>query len=129
MKLQDWVHANKLSLNVVKTQSLSIDSGPNIRRIERQTAAQPSFSIGDQAIEMIANAMYIGLQVDSQLKWDNHIDTIKTKANRSFELIKYAKQYLLSDVLNKMFRGILEPHLSYYCSVWGCCSESKIISL
>ena len=25
-----------------------------------------------------------------------------------------------------MYRGIVEPHLSYCCSVWGCYSESKI---
>ena len=50
LKLQDWLHANKLSLNVVKTQSLIIGSGPNIL-----SDAQPSFSIGDQEIEMIAN--------------------------------------------------------------------------
>ena len=32
LKLQDWLHANKLSLNVVNTQSLIIGSGPNIRK-------------------------------------------------------------------------------------------------
>ena len=53
LKLQDWLHANKLSLNVVKMQSLIIDSGPNIRKIESQPDAPPSFSIGDQDIEMI----------------------------------------------------------------------------
>ena len=41
LKLQDWLHANKLSLNVVKTQSLVLGSGPNIRRIENQPGAQP----------------------------------------------------------------------------------------
>ena len=41
-------------------------------------------------------------------------------------LIKYSKKYLPSDVLNKMYRGIVEPHLSYCCSVWGCCSEAKL---
>ena len=40
--------------------------------------------------------------------------------------IKYSKKYRPSDVLNKMYRGIVEPHLSYCCSVWGCCSESKL---
>ena len=25
-----------------------------------------------------------------------------------------------------MYRGIVEPQLSYCCSVWGCCSNSKI---
>ena len=51
------------------------------------------------------------------------------KANRSLGLIKYSKKYLPSDVLNKMYRGIVEPQLSYCCSVWGCCSESKINAL
>ena len=49
-----------------------------------------------------------------------------TKANRALGLIKYSKEYLPSDILNKMYRGIVEPHLSYCCSVWGCCNESKL---
>ena len=75
LKLQDWLHANKFSLNVVKTQSLIIGSGPNIRKIMSQPDAQPSFSIGDQEIEMIANTKYLGAQVDSQshLNWDMSI--------------------------------------------------------
>ena len=36
LSLQDWLHANKLSLNVVKMQSLIIGSGPNIHKIESQ---------------------------------------------------------------------------------------------
>ena len=113
----------------MKTQSLIIGSGPNIRKIETQPDAQPSFSIGDQEIEMIANTKYLGVQVDSQLNWDKHVGTINTKANRALGLIKYSKKYLPSDVLNKMYRGIVEPQLSYCCSVWGCCSESKINAL
>ena len=61
LKLQDWLHANKLSLNVVKTQSLITGSGPDLRRIEGHTDAQPSFSIGDQAIEMITDATIEGV--------------------------------------------------------------------
>ena len=126
LKLQDLLHANKLSLNVVKTQSLIIGSGPNIRKIESQPDAPSSFTIGDQDIEMINNTRYLGVQIDSNLNWDKHIDTIKTKANRALGLIKYSKKYLPSDVINKMYRGIVEPYLSCCCSIWGCCSESRI---
>ena len=112
LQLQDWLHANKLSLNVVKTHSLIIGSGPNFCKIESQPDAQPSFSIGDQEIEMFANAEHLGVQVDSQLKWEKRIDIIKTKANRALGLIKYSKKYLPSDVLNKTYRGIGEPELS-----------------
>ena len=75
---------------------------------------------------MNTNTKYLGVQINSQLKWDKHIDTAKTKANRSLGLIKYSKKYLPSAILSKMDRGIVEPNLSYCCSVWGCCSESKI---
>ena len=75
LQLQDWLLANKLSLNVVKTQSLIIGSGPNIRKIESQSDAQPSFSIGDQEIEMIYTK-YFGVQVDSQLHRDKHVDLL-----------------------------------------------------
>ena len=68
LKLKDWLHAKKLSLNVVNTQSLIIGSVPNTPSIERQTDAQTSFSIVDQVIEMITDAKYLGLQKDNQLK-------------------------------------------------------------
>ena len=109
LKLQDWLHANELSLNVVKTQSLVIGSGPNIRKIESQPDAPPSFSfsIGDQDIEMITNTRYLGVQIDSKLNWDKHIDTIKTKANRALGLIKYSKKYLTYST--KCLEELLSP--------------------
>ena len=55
LKLQDWLHANKLSLNIAKTQSLIIGYGINIRKIESQPDTPQSFSIGDQDTEMITN--------------------------------------------------------------------------
>ena len=42
---------------------------------------------------------------------------------------KHAKTFLPSGVLQKMYRGIVGPQFSYCCSVWGCCSETKLNSL
>ena len=68
LKLHDWLHANKLSPNIVKTQSLMIGFVPNIRKIEGQSDTQPSFSIGDQVIEAITDTKYLSLHIDSHLK-------------------------------------------------------------
>ena len=75
---------------------------------------------------MIRSTTYLGIQIDNQLNWDKHTDTIKAKANWALGRIKYSKKYLPSHILSKMYRGIVKPHLSYCCSVWGCCNESKI---
>ena len=75
---------------------------------------------------MITKTRYLGVRIDILLNWDKHIDTIKTEANSALRLNKYDKKYPPPGILNITYRGIVEPHLSYCCSVWGCCSESKI---
>ena len=124
VNLQNWLHGNKLSLNVVKTQSLIIGSRPNIQKIEKQTEAKPSF---EQKINVITDTKYLGVQIDDKLQWDRHIK--KAKALRALGLIKHAKKFLPSGVLQKIYRGIVEPHFSYCCSVWGCCNETNLDSL
>ena len=57
VNLQNWLHGNKLSLNLVRTQSLIIR--PNIEKIEKQTEAMPSFEIGDQKMNMITDTKYL----------------------------------------------------------------------
>ena len=85
LKLQDWLHANKLSHerweNVITYYRLCS------KKIESQPDAPSSFSIGDQDTEMITNTRYLGIQINSNLNWDKHIDTIKIKAYRALELI------------------------------------------
>ena len=89
--LQNWLHGNKLSLNVVKTPSLIVGSGPNIRKIQSQPDAQPSFEIDNDNIEIVSSFKYLGVQVDNQLKWDDHIDKAKKKALRALGWVKYSK--------------------------------------
>ena len=87
---------------------------------------------------MITDTKYLGVQIDDKLQWDRHIEHVKAKALRALGLIKHAKKFLPLGDLQKMYRGIVEPHFSYCCSVWGfglvtmvwgCCSETKLNSL
>ena len=119
----------KLSLNVVKTQPLIIGSRPNIQKIEKQTDAKPSFEIGEQKINIITDTNDLGVQIGDKLQWDRHIEQVKAKALRVLGLIKHAKKFLPSGVLQKIYRGIVESHFSCCCSVCGCCSETKLNSL
>ena len=100
-------------LNVVRTQSLVIGSTPLIRKIESWLDVQLYFSICEQKIEMTTNVRYLGVQLESQRDGDKHIDIIKTKANRALGVIKYSKNIYPPDMLNKLYRGIVEPYLRY----------------
>ena len=124
--LRKWLQCNKLSLNVLKTQAMVIGFRPNLKKISTKLVEPPSFSIGGSEVEMVHNVNYLGVQIDRHLSWDEHIHFIRSKVSRAIGFLKYAKKLLSQDILCKMYRGIVEPHLRYCCSVWGACGGTRL---
>ena len=106
--LKDWLQGNKLSLNVLKTDAMVVGSRPKLKRIRTK---------------------YLGGQLDCHLVWDEHVKCMRTKVSRALGFLKYAKKFLPQDTLSKMYRGIVEPHFRYCCSVWGCCGKTQLDNL
>ena len=61
--------------------------------------------------------------------WDEQIKSVQAKVSRSLGFLKYAKTFLPKTVLCKLYRGIVEPHFRYCCSVWGSCAEFRLVKL
>ena len=75
---------------------------------------------------MVDNVKYLGVQIDRYLSWNEHIHYVRSKVSRAIGFLKYAKKLLPQDTLCKMYRGIVEPHLRYCCSVWGACGGTRL---
>ena len=119
--LNEWLQSNKLSLNVVKTQSMVVGSRPNLKKIDDQAIVTPRFCIGGSQIEIVDQTKYLGVILDKYLSWDQQIRSIRTKVSRALGMLKYSKKFLPTDLLSKMYRSLVEPHFRYCCSIWGCC--------
>ena len=119
--LKQWLEGNRLPLNVIKTQAMVIDSRPNLKKISDQLVPTPSFAIGNSQIDVVADAKYLGMQLDKYLVWDEDTKAIRSKIYCSLGFLKYAKKLLPKQTLSQMYRGIVivQPHFRYCCSVWG----------
>ena len=106
-----------------------IGSRPNIKKISDKLVPTPSFAIGNSHIDVVDNARYLGVQLDKHLVWDEHTKALRSKICRSLGFLKYAKKLLPKHTLSQMYRGIVEPHFRYCCSVWGSCGESRLLML
>ena len=49
---------------------------------------------------------------------------VNSTVSRAIGMIKYAKKFLPTDKLKLLYRGLIEPHLRFCCSVWGGCGAS-----
>ena len=125
-RLNKWQQGNKLPLNVVKTRGMVIGSQPNLKEIADKKVDTPSFSIGDSVIDLVKNVKFLGVQLDSNHDWNQHMKVLCSKVSRA---IGYAKKFIPKESLIPMYKGIVEPHFRYYCSVWESCGETRLRAL
>ena len=80
-------------------------------------------------LEIIQKTKYLGVQIDNSLNWKEHIKTVSTKVSRAIGFLKHAKTFLPKETLKTLYTAIVEPHLRYCCSVWGCAGSTELNQL
>ena len=67
--------------------------------------------------------------LDEKLKWKNQAKFLQKKISQALGLLKYAKKFAYESTLRYMYLSIVEPYMSYYCSVCRCFSDTKLNTL
>ena len=102
---------------------------PKIKKITDNFVARPQFLIGGSQVENVDQTKYLGVIIDKNLCWAEHINNVRTKVSRGIGFLKYSRKFLPQKTLSKMYRGIVELHFRYCCSVWGCCGVTRLQTL
>ena len=106
-----------------------VGSQPNLKKIADKRVDMPSFSNGDSVIDLIKNVKYLGFQLDRNLDWNQHMKVLCSKVSHAIGFLTHAKKFVPKETLIQIYRGIVEPHFRYCCSVWGGCGETRLRAL
>ena len=82
--------------------------------------------VGDKLIRRTKKVKYIGVILDEQLTWRDHIDYISTKIKRNIGAIKRIRISLPKEYLDMLYKTIVEPHFRYCNTVWGHCGDTLL---
>ena len=121
--VSNWLKANKLSLNVAKS-NLLLFRGRNSTQ-----ANDIQVSINYEVIEMKKYAKYLGVYMDSKLTWEYHIDHIKTKLVKGNAIIARLRHFVPEKVIRNLYNSYIQPHLDYGALAWGGCTQMQINKL
>ena len=106
-----WIRANKLSLNLIKTKymlfSNSLETLPG------------DIVFDDTPLEKVIFIKFLGIWVDNKLSWKYHINNICTIISRNIGIINKIKYYLPSSVLVILYSSLILPYLNYGILAWG----------
>ena len=81
--LKKWLIANKLSLNVAKTECILIGSKPMIKSISNK---QPNVIVENKPIKQVYYCKTLGVTVDQHLSWKNNTKNICKKITSGIQL-------------------------------------------
>ena len=112
--LREWLIANRLALNVSKTNFTIFSPPQNITLL-----------INKKAIEQKVCVKYLGVLLDSKLSFCHHT-SIKKKISRAIGIMNKIKSFVSRNVLTCLYYSLVYPFLIYAIPIWGVACENII---
>ena len=109
--LESWSKQWLLQFNSDKCHVLTIGKFEHIRHTER-------YQLYGNELDHVFEEKDLGVYIDSELKFDEHISNKVNKANAMVGLIRRSFSYLDGELFKKLYTCFVRPHLEYAQAIW-----------
>ena len=109
-KLEIWQYEWQMQFNPLKCNIICISN--------KQSPPQRTYFFCGSKLEQVDTASYLGITVNSKLKWSQRISSISSKASRSLGLIKRNLWNCPRKVRETAYTSIVPPKLEYASASW-----------
>lgn len=112
LMLFNWFAANKLSLNIEKTNYIIFKKkyGPEVSL---------QLEINNEKLTQVKQVKYLGIVLDENLNWKSHIAKLSRTLRATSRLIFRMRKILNINQLKTLYYAYFHSHLSYMCFTWG----------
>lgn len=118
-KLIHFFNYRLLTVNVSKTYYIPFTSySANLPDYNFLTLSHYC-SCPTSRIEQALYGKYLGIIIDSHLKWDHHITFVTKKIRSLLNKFKHFKNIFPISHLKMLYFALIEPHLTYGILAWG----------
>ena len=114
VNVSNWLIANKLTLNMTKTEFMLIGSRQRLCTLK----VPPRPSINGSPIEHVTTAKSLGVLIDDNLTWRSHIDKLTKKIASGIGAIKRIRHLVPYGTLHSIYQALVQPHFNYCNIVW-----------
>ena len=120
LRVTEWFNTNKLSLNLTKTKYILFH---RLYQRDEIPLKLPKVSIGNQFVKREHSMTFLGVLLDENITWINHLKLIEKKVSKNIGILYKVKPYLNEICLNYIHFSFIYCHLNYANIAW--CSTNK----
>ena len=107
--LQEWATRWGMRFNAKKC---------NIIHVSRNKLKHRFYSLCGEILQEVEHAKYLGVTISANLKWENHINGITSKANSTLHFINRTLRYSPESAHQIAYFTLVRSTLEYSCAVW-----------
>jgi hypothetical protein len=109
-RLEQWEQEWYMKFHPQKCEVLSVTRS--------KTVETRDYILHGHILNRVSTAKYLGVTLNNQLKWNNHISNITSKANSTLGFLRRNLQIGSRDIKTRAYQTLVRPTLEYSCSVW-----------
>ena len=118
----DWFRANKLSINLAKTNYIIFRP----KNMIIQDPDEISLSFGNVEIKRVEFTKFLGIFIDSNLNWTSHVEHVCSQVSKSLYILRSVKKCLPKWVLKMLYYAYYYSHITYGLTLWGpMCTKAQ----
>ena len=110
-QLNDWFKANRLSLNINKTNFIYFKKSKN----DQNT----NLNFDGIVLHKSDHVKFLGIYIDEKLNWKYQVNYIHSQVCSGLYALRRLKLLLPKFLLKTIYFSLIESHLTYGLSVWG----------
>ena len=116
--LSSWLNCNALTLNKKKSHYIIFH-----RKRRKLLEKTYNISIGESLVARETCTKFLGVQVDENLSFHQHISHLIRKMAKYVPILYQTRNSLSNESLKLIYNSLIYPNLIYCISVWGSCAK------
>ena len=82
-----------------------------------------NLKLGTNIIKQVNNIKYLGMNIDSELKWDSHVSEVVKKVGKMVSFLGRLRHTLNESYLNLIYQSVILPNFDYADIIWQSSSQ------
>ena len=123
-RVSPWFEYNRLSMNCKKTQFMVFSTRQKCAKINLKHIMH-----GTKNIERTTSVKYLGIKLDENLTFSEHIEYIKRKTIGKIKFLSRLNNVLSQNTMLMLYKSLILPTIDYGDMIYDCVNLSDRKSL
>ena len=106
-RIYEWCNQNYLTINSKKSQWM------RSRLVDKNSTPKTHFVLGGEELDMVEEYKYLGVQIDAQLNFHAHRQSLINSINYMLIFFKKIRKYINVDAAKLIYKGTILPVIEY----------------